>query len=95
MTENRKRVTVRVTGQQRSATIRAPAQAVAREVEIETLPVREVVTPAYTGPYIVMPSANEQTLATEGMRMTGNVTVAPIPNNYGLITWDGSKLRVS
>lgn len=95
MTENRKRVSVTVTGQQRDARIRAPAQAVAKEVAVEALPVREVVTPAYPGPYIVMPSTREQTLATEGLRMTGNVTVAPIPNNYGLIEWDGSRLRVS
>lgn len=49
----------------------------------------------YEGEYTVTPSATEQTLATEGLVMTQNVTITPIPNNYGLITWDGSVLTVS
>lgn len=49
----------------------------------------------YEGEYTVTPSATAQTLATEGLVMTQDVTIAPIPNNYGLITWDGSVLTVS
>lgn len=49
----------------------------------------------YEGEYTVTPSATAQTLATEGLVMTQNVTIEPIPNNYGLITWDGSVLTVS
>ena len=95
MTENRKRVRVTVAGQQRAARIRAPAQAIARTVEIEALPVRRVDTDPYEGPYEVTPGPEAQTLATENLRMTGNVTVGAIPNNYGLITWNGSTLTVS
>lgn len=51
--------------------------------------------PRYDGPYTVTPSAEAQTLDTSGMVMTGNLTVNPIPSNYGLITWDGSTLTVS
>lgn len=51
--------------------------------------------PAYTGSYTVTPSQTEQILLTDEMRMTGNITVEPIPSNYGLITWNGSFLTVS
>ena len=50
---------------------------------------------AYAGEYSVTPSAQAQTLSTEGLMMTGNVTVNPIPNNYGLITYNGSTITVS
>ena len=49
----------------------------------------------YTGAYEVTPSVDTQTLSTRGLMMTDNVTVNPIPSNYGLITWDGSKITVS
>ena len=49
----------------------------------------------YTGAYEVTPSGETQTLETENKRMTGNVTINPIPNNYGLITYNGSILTVS
>lgn len=49
----------------------------------------------YTGEYTVTPSSEAQTLETNGLRMTDNITVQPIPSNYGLITWDGSTITVS
>lgn len=49
----------------------------------------------YTGEYTVTPSAEEQVLQTENLRMTDNITIEPIPQNYGLITWDGSTITVS
>ena len=49
----------------------------------------------YTGEYTITPSAEAQTLLTKDLRMTGNLTIEPIPQNYGLITWDGSTLMVS
>lgn len=51
--------------------------------------------PAYIGPYTVVPGPAAVTLATEGKRMTSNVIVDKIPQNYGLITWDGAKITVS
>ena len=51
--------------------------------------------PAYDGPYSVTPSAEAQTLETNGKRMTGDVVIDAIPSNYGLITWNGSVLTVS
>lgn len=50
---------------------------------------------AYTGSYTVTPSSETQTLQTNGKRMTGDITVNPIPSNYGLITWNGAVLTVS
>lgn len=61
----------------------------------EYVAVVERAASRYVGPYEVTPSAEAQTLETHGLVMTGNVTVAPIPSNWGLITWDGSTLTVS
>lgn len=49
----------------------------------------------YTGEYSVTPSGDVQTLETNGLRMTDNITINPIPTNYGLITWNGSVITVS
>ena len=49
----------------------------------------------YPGPYTVTPSVQAQTLATQNLTLTGNITVNPIPQNYGLITWNGAFLTVS
>ena len=58
--------------------------------------VREVVErDPYTGAYAVTPSSETQVLETKNLRMTENVTINPIPNNYGLITWDGRTITVS
>lgn len=51
--------------------------------------------PDYEGPYSVTPSDVVQTLETKDTVMTQNVTIDPIPPNYGLITWDGVTLTVS
>jgi len=50
---------------------------------------------AYMGPTEVTPSASEQVLLTNNFRMTEDITIKPIPSNYGLITWDGSTITVS
>ena len=49
----------------------------------------------YAGPYVVTPNLSTQTLSTANMRMSENVVVNPIPSNYGLITWNGSFIKVS
>ena len=49
----------------------------------------------YGGPYTVTPGRNAQVLETRGKIMTENVTVEPIPQNYGLVTWNGSILTIS
>lgn len=49
----------------------------------------------YQGDYVVTPAENQQTLITSNMLMADNLIIEPIPQNYGLITWDGTTLKVS
>lgn len=62
-----------------------------------SLNVPEIITPGgtYAGPYTVTPTQETQTLQTSNMMMSDDVTINPIPSNYGLITWDGATLTVS
>ena len=79
-----------------------PPQAVSVSVNADTMGVtlgtpvvKEYVdVQTYTGEYEVTPSAETQTLNTDGLRLTRNVTVNPIPQNYGLITYNGAVLTV-
>ena len=61
-----------------------------------TLTIPSTVLPrSYEGEYEVTPTQQTQTLATDSLYMRGNITINPIPSNYGLITWNGSTLTVS
>lgn len=51
--------------------------------------------PPYTGETSFTPSAEAQTVPTAGRTMNADITIEPIPSNYGLITWDGSTITVS
>lgn len=51
--------------------------------------------PAYDGPTEVTPTQETQVLYTANKTVLSNITVNPIPSNYGLITWNGSTLTVS
>ena len=80
-----------------------PTQAISVSVNADTMGValgtpvvKEYVdVQTYTGEYEVTPSADTQILDTAGLRLTRPVTVNPIPQNYGLITWNGAFLTVS
>lgn len=50
---------------------------------------------AYTGAYEVTPSNEVQTVPIADMIATQNITINPIPSNYGLVTWNGSFLTIS
>lgn len=56
---------------------------------------REFAYPAYAGPTTFTPSAETQTIETRETTVFENITINPIPSNYGLITWDGSTITVS
>lgn len=57
---------------------------------------KEYITiPEYSGAYTVTPTQQTQTLATKNKKMIHNIVVEPIPQNYGLISWNGSVLTVS
>lgn len=65
-------------------------------MQMEQLRVRyESPYPDYTGPTSVTPSAQAQTLHTKDTALLSDITIGAIPQNYGLITWDGSTLTVS
>lgn len=49
----------------------------------------------YDGLYDITPTQDEQVLATGGKAMRRDIRIAPIPHNYGLITWNGSYLTIS
>lgn len=49
----------------------------------------------YQDAYEATPSNEEQVLQTQGKTMLHDFILRKIPPNYGLVTWDGSKLRIS
>lgn len=57
--------------------------------------VQEIQGEVYDGPYTITPSAETQIIPIIGKTARQNITVDPIPSNYGLITWNGSTLTVS
>ena len=48
----------------------------------------------YTGEHEVTPSEEEQVLHTRNRAVLTDITVNPIPSNYGRIAWTGTALRV-
>lgn len=61
----------------------------------EYVEVRQSEAPEYEGPYEFTPTEETQTVECENMLTTENIVINPIPNNYGLITWNGSIITVS
>lgn len=49
----------------------------------------------YDGSYSITPSNDRQVLPTNDKVMLDNLVVEPIPQNYGLISWNGSTLTIS
>lgn len=64
------------------------------EAEIETA-IAEVSLPLYEGETEFTPSSEMQVIPTKGTSMMNNIVINPVPDNYGLITWNGSVLTVS
>lgn len=61
-----------------------------------TMSVPEVVqAEPFLGEYTYDPTDEVQTIEINGLRATDNITINPVPSNYGLITWDGATLTVS
>ena len=49
----------------------------------------------YTGAYEFTPTNETQTVEINGKTASNNITINPIPSNYGLISWSGSGIKVS
>lgn len=52
-------------------------------------------TPAYDGAYEWTPTGTVQIIEIADKKALENITINPVPQNYGLITWNGSTLTVS
>lgn len=58
--------------------------------------VPEIVdTDPFQGAYEYTPTQSTQTIPIEGLKALQDIVINPIPNNYGLITWNGSVITVS
>ena len=57
--------------------------------------IRSDVYPDYDGAYVVTPGPEEQILETKYRTTLENIRIGPIPNNYGLITYNGHTITVS
>lgn len=68
-----------------------------REREISLIQEKETSGnyPNYAGKYEITPSLETQTLETAYRVLTSNVVIAPIPSNYGKISYDGSTLYIT
>ena len=53
-----------------------------------------VGTEYYHGEYDFIPSEETQTIEISGLTALQNITVEPIPSNYGRIDWNGSRIKV-
>lgn len=53
------------------------------------------VFPDYEGVYHVTPSDEVQILSTRNTSMYENVTIDPIPSNYGRVTYNGTFITIS
>ena len=51
--------------------------------------------PDYDGETTFTPSAETQVIPTSHTVLLSDITINPIPSNYGLITWNGATLTVS
>jgi len=49
----------------------------------------------YSGDYVFTPTQETQYAHTEGSLVGHDIVINPIPNNYGLITWNGSYLTIT
>lgn len=49
----------------------------------------------YKGGYRFIPSENEQVVQTANRVLLDNIVIAPIPSNWGRISYNGSYLTVS
>ena len=50
--------------------------------------------PVYHGPTEFTPSTQKQTIEVSGYRLKEDITIDPIPTNYGRLVWNGHTLTV-
>ena len=88
------RVNLKVEQSQTVYPLQVNSNSVPLSMNLSTV-IQQISGEQYTGSYEVTPYSETQILSTALLNMTDDVTIHPIPSNYGLITWDGSTLLVS
>lgn len=57
--------------------------------------IKKEVAEEYEGAYEFTPAQEAQVIQINGKTATHDIIIDPIPQNYGLITWNGATLTVS
>lgn len=67
------------------------------EIKMKIAPAKVVYQggEAYEGNYEITPSEEVQTLPTANRMLARNIVVAPIPKNYGRITYSGGGIIIT
>lgn len=67
------------------------------EIKMKIAPAKVVYQggEAYEGDYEITPSVELQTLPTANRMLARNIVVAPIPKNYGRITYSGGGIIIT
>lgn len=68
------------------------------EVEAEadgSIIINKIVAEEFEGAYEYTPSGETQTIPIAQKKAVRNITINPIPQNYGLVTWNGAFLHIS
>lgn len=60
----------------------------------EQIVIEDHDTLPYRGEYEFTPTEDVQTVHINSLRATRNITINPIPENYGRLTWTGNTLTV-
>ena len=61
------------------------------DADFENLQIVNIAGDPYKGAYAVAPKTEQQILPTKGKTMAEDVTIHPIPKEYGLITYDHNR----
>lgn len=88
-------VEIRSSGE--AVTVRSEAQSVTASTQEYAVEVTSAVIVGgipYSGSYSATPSEVAQTLPTASRMLNANITIDPIPSNYGRLLWDGTILTV-
>lgn len=85
---------------QASAVIKRPSASAAADINRPGLSASATISggnsyPLYDGEYNFVPTTEEQTIETKGFALLENIVIAPIPSNYGLVSWNGLGIRIS
>ncbi len=75
-----------------------PVEVVCENIESMVEVTQEIInlssTPDYTGLYEFTPTDDTQVISIADHKALQNITINPIPSNYGRIEWNGSTLMV-